>query len=78
MTLHHGSYVSVYDKNGKFELRGTIVGISHNNPAYYDVQPAREYTMQSRINGLPAARVRAHYVAPHLIDSEPKHIMDEA
>jgi hypothetical protein len=78
MTIHIGSHVSVYTHNGKFELRGNVVGINRSNPPFYDVQPMHEFSMIGRINGIPAARVRAHYVAPHMIDTSPKHILDEA
>jgi hypothetical protein len=78
MKLHHNDYVSVYDKNGNFECRGYIVGIYGLTPEYYDVQPAEEYSLKKRICGLPAARVRKHFVPDYIIDSSAKHIMDEA
>jgi len=78
MNLHHNDYVSVYDRNGKFEMRGYIVGIYGLNPEYYDVQPAHEYSLKKRICGLPAARVRKHYVAPHMVKDSNRHINDFA
>ncbi len=76
MTIEHGSYVTVYDRNGNLETRGHIVGINRSNPPYYDVQPMRDFTMAKRINGIPAALIRKVYGPSRFV--EPKHIYDEA
>lgn len=78
MNLHHGDLVSLYDYNGNFECRGHIVGINRSNPSYFDIQPCEQYSIKKRMNGIPAARIRKHYVAPHMVDESPKHILDEA
>lgn len=78
MTLHHGDLVSVYDYNGRFELRGKIVGVHRTSPAFYDVMPLSEYSLKSRINGICASRVRKHFIPLHLVTNEPQHIDDYA
>lgn len=78
MSINHGDHVSVYDKNGNFELKGRIVGIYGLSPDFFDVQPNKEFSMAKRLCGIPSARIRKHYVAPHMVDARPKHSMDEA
>lgn len=76
MTHHHGEYVTIYDKNGNMEARGRIVGITHSNPAWYDIAPDKEFSLASRLCGIPAARIRRAYSQPALCEA--MHIKDEA
>ena len=77
MTLEHGDRVTVYDNHGHVEARGAIRGIHQivGGAMIYDVQPDKEFSMASRLCGIPASRVRKAYGLPVLVG--PKHIDDE-
>lgn len=67
--MNHGDHVSVYDRNGNFECRGKIVGRYGLNIDRYDIQPDKQFSLASRICGIPAARVRKVGI-PELVINE--------
>lgn len=75
--FHHGCIVSVYDKNGNFEMRARIAGRHKvvGGSYMYDVEPLAEYSLKLRECGIPEARIRKHYIPPHLVENN-KHIND--
>ena len=70
--LNYGDYVVVYDTHGHVECRGDIVGISRNNPPFYDVEPRGEWSMAKRFCSIPASRIRL----VSKVSAEPKNVRD--
>ena len=65
-----GDYVSVYDRNGRFDCRGKITGRYRSNPMMYDVLTDGGDSLRA----IPDARLRIYIPVK---DEEPKHIRDE-
>lgn len=77
----HGQEVAVFDANGKFILRGKVMGIPRCNPTEYDIQPIREMSLARRLRGVPESQLRPigrPVLAYERPESKPKHVMDEA
>jgi hypothetical protein len=76
MNLFHGDYVSVYTPQGKFMCHGRISSKYGVDPEVYDIQPVDHPSLKMRLIGIKAAHIRKPYVAPHMVDIRPKHILD--
>lgn len=76
MRFYHSDYVSVFMPNGEFMCHGIISSRYGLESECYDVQPVGHPSLKQRLINVKAEHIRKHYVAPHMVKNEAKHILD--